>query len=95
MAQQAPTELDRRRWALLASLQPGDAVAIRRTTRRGSHIEQHRFLEVLPTGQKYHFTAANLNGTVYKWTLESLHLDTSTEQGLDSGPAEAEPPEEP
>src|SRR5438046_1504917 len=29
MAEHAPTELDRRRWALLARLQPGDCVPIR------------------------------------------------------------------
>jgi hypothetical protein len=74
MAELALTDLDRRRWAYLASLQPGDCVAIRRVTRRGALIEHHRFQEVLPGGQKYHFLAVNDNGTVYKWTLESLHL---------------------
>jgi hypothetical protein len=76
MAERASADLDRRRWRLLASLQPGDPVVLRRFTRRGEHIEQHCFQAVLPTGQKYHFTAVNPNGTVYKWTLESLHLES-------------------
>src|SRR5436305_8743840 len=41
MAQQAPTELDRRRWTLLARLQPNDPIAISRFTRRGKRVEQH------------------------------------------------------
>lgn len=77
MAQRAPLELDRRRWALLARLEPGAAVTIQRRTRQGVRLEQHRFVEVLPSGQKYHFAAINPNGTVYKWTLESLQLETA------------------
>jgi hypothetical protein len=75
MAERALTELDRRRWAVLARLQPGDPVVLRRFTRRGEFIEQHRFQEVLPSGQRYHFTAMNANGTVYRWTLDSLQME--------------------
>jgi hypothetical protein len=77
MAECAITELDRQRWAFLARLQPGDPLVLRRFTRRGEYLERHRFQEVLPNGQRYHFTALNANGTVYKWTLESLHLDST------------------
>lgn len=84
MAQQAPAELERRRWALLARLQPNDPVAISRHTRGGKRIERHRFLEVLPNGQKYHFTAVNPNGTVYRWTLDSLDLGTDVNPSPDA-----------
>jgi hypothetical protein len=77
MAERAFTAEDRQRWALLARLQPGAAIALRRFTRRGERIECHRFQQVLPGGQKYHFTAVNANGTVYRWTLESLLLESN------------------
>jgi len=78
MANRAPTELDRRRWSLLAHLKPGDCVPIKRVTRSAVRVEHHRFREVLPSGQKYHFTALNANGTIYRWTLDSLYLEPET-----------------
>ena len=81
MAQRAGTELDRKRWAFLATLKPGDPITLLRYTARGESLEQHRFREVLPSGQKYHFSAINSKGKVYRWTLESVHL------GTDAGPA--------
>jgi hypothetical protein len=90
MAQRAPAAADRLRWAYLAGLKPGDAVAIRRGSAHGHRIETHRFVEVLPTGQKYHFAAVNPNGTVYKWTLEALHLGAGG--GLQSGGTTGEGP---
>jgi hypothetical protein len=74
MAERAATEPDRQRWALLASLKPGDPIAIRRYSSGVERIEQHRFREVLPSGQKYHFAAVNANGTVYRWPLAVVHL---------------------
>jgi hypothetical protein len=92
-AQHAPTELERRRWAVLADLQPGDPIAIQRYTRRGVRIEPHRFREVLPAGQKYHFSAINANGTVYRWTLESVHLSPEEDKNPKAGGSATPPPE--
>jgi hypothetical protein len=94
MAEQAPTELERRRWALLASLKPGDYVPLQRRTARGVRIEAHRFQEVLPAGQKYRFTAVNANGTVYRWPLEALFLQPEGGKTLPPGPSTTAPPEE-
>jgi len=72
MAQRAETEGERRRWGMLALLRPGDPVPLCRWTRYGEQVEVHRFREVLPSGQRYHFTAMNAQGKLYRWTLESL-----------------------
>lgn len=74
MAERSPLELDRQRWAFLAACQPGDSIFLRHETSRGSRLEPHRFLEVLPEGQKYHFCAINLNGTVYRFPLDAIPL---------------------
>ena len=79
MAQHATTELDRQRWALLAKLKPGDPIMLGRGTARSRRIEQHRFQEVLPRGQKYHFTAINPNGMIYRWTLGAICLGTGAQ----------------
>jgi hypothetical protein len=80
MAERAASELDRRRWRLLASLKPGDPVALLRDTSQGKRIEQHRFRNVLPNGQKYHFAVVNRNGVAYRWTLEALYLGSEASE---------------
>jgi hypothetical protein len=78
--------VERRRWALLASLKPGDPIFLRRYSARGHRVEQHRFVEVLPSGQKYNFAAINANGKVYRWTLASVEIGTELDcQKSDTG----------
>lgn len=93
MSQHVPLEMDRRRWAFLAQLKPGECVPILQYSRSGTRVEHHRFLEVLPTGQKYHFTAVNANGTVYRWTLDSLYLPREGNQESQTGSSEGPPPQ--
>jgi hypothetical protein len=74
MAAHSPLEADRRRWARLAACQPGDTIYLRHVSRRNVRLLPHRFLEVLPAGQKYVFTAVNPNGTVYRFPLDAVHV---------------------
>ena len=73
MAEQSLLESDRQAWAFLARCQPGDFITIRQHTRHGIQLVPHRFLEVLPEGQKYVFRAINPNGTIYRFPLDALH----------------------
>jgi hypothetical protein len=74
MARTAADANDRRRWALLGSLRPGDPIALRKYTRRGPVVERHLFREVLPKAQKYHLSAVDRKGTIYRWTLAAVDL---------------------
>ena len=77
----APTEWDAERSALLARLEPGQCVPIRRETAWGVQVEHHRYQNVLPSGQKYRFAAMNQDGKVYRWTLEAIYLENEPRSG--------------
>lgn len=72
MAQEARQPEDRLRWGVLADLKPGDPVLLHVASRRGCRPEVHRFIEVLPNGQKYVFSAVNTKGTIYRYPLSTV-----------------------
>jgi hypothetical protein len=74
MARTAADATDRRRWAILGSLKPGDPIGLCRHTRRGVVVARHHFHEVLPKAQKYHFSAVDPKGTIYRWSLAAVDL---------------------
>jgi hypothetical protein len=92
MARTTPDARDRRRWAVLAGLKPGDPIGLRRNTRRGVVVDRHHFHEVLPKGQKYHFAAVDAKGTIYRWSLGALDLAAEENPPADSKVLSIGPP---
>jgi hypothetical protein len=83
MAKEAASEIDRRRWRLLAGLKPGNCVPIIRLTARKIKVEHHRFQAVLPGDLKHQFLATNANGTTYRWMLNAVWLDREPPSAAD------------
>lgn len=72
LANRAASDQERRCWALLATLKPGDPVSIRAGFGKRDH--GHRFHQVLLTGKRYVFEAVTCGGNVYRYPLEALSL---------------------